>query len=147
MELVVIAVHVLVALAIIGLVLLQQGKGAEMGASFGSGGSQTLFGSQGSGNFLSHATAIAVTIFFCTSIGLSVLAKHKAGGSVDAGVPAAEVIEAHNAAAAVAEKPVAPASDAPVVEATPAAAVPVADAPVVDAPAAPQADAPAVPAK
>lgn len=137
MELVVIAVHVLVALVIIGLVLLQQGKGAEMGASFGSGGSQTLFGSQGGGNFLSHATAIAVTIFFCTSIGLSFIAKHKTGASPDAGIPAAELIESHNAAAAaVAEKPAAPAGDAPVVEAAPA----------TDVPAAPQADAPVPPA-
>lgn len=64
MEPLIIALHILVCLGIVGLILLQQGKGAEMGASFGSGGSQTLFGSAGSGNMLSHATAILVTIFF-----------------------------------------------------------------------------------
>jgi len=61
-------VHVLVAVALIVLVLLQQGKGAEMGAAFGAGASQTLFGSQGSGNFLSRTTAICATIFFSTSL-------------------------------------------------------------------------------
>jgi preprotein translocase subunit SecG len=131
MEQLVMAVHVLVAIAIIALVLLQQGKGAEMGASFGSGGSQTLFGSQGSGNFLSHSTAILVAVFFATSIGLSLLAKHKVQMSGDTGVPAAELIQAHNEAAAV-EKPAAPVGDAPSVE-----VAPVADAPSADAPSTP----------
>ena len=99
MEALIIAVHILVALAIIGLILLQQGKGAEMGASFGSGGSQTLFGSSGSGNLLSHATAILVAVFFVTSFGLSVLAKQKSSLNTNTGVPATAVIEAHNAAA------------------------------------------------
>ncbi len=134
MELIVIAVHVLVALGIIGLVLVQQGKGAEMGASFGSGGSQTLFGSQGSGNFLSHSTAILVAVFFATSIGLSLIAKHRTSVDVDAGVPSAEVIQSHNASVA-AEKPAAPVTgDAPVVEPAPAADVPVVPASAPDAP-------------
>ncbi len=70
-------VHVIIAMAIIGLTLLQQGKGADMGASFGSGGSQTLFGPSGGGNVLTRATAILVTLFFISSFGLAVIAKQK----------------------------------------------------------------------
>lgn len=79
METLVLVVHILVALAMIGLILLQQGKGAEAGASFGSGGSATVFGASGSGNFLTRTTAILVTIFFITSLTLAVFAKHRAG--------------------------------------------------------------------
>ena len=63
MEKIVLIVHMLVAFGIIGLILMQQGKGAEAGASFGGGASQTVFGSSGSGNFFSRATAILATIF------------------------------------------------------------------------------------
>ena len=126
MEPVIIAVHILISLGIIGLILLQQGKGAEMGASFGSGGSQTLFGSTGSGNLLSHATAVLATIFFVTSFGLSVLAKNKSVANLEIGVPTAEVIEAHNAA--VEKQPAPAAGDAPVIETAPAT-----DAPAVPA--------------
>jgi preprotein translocase subunit SecG len=66
-------VHVLVAVAIIALVLLQHGKGADMGAAFGSGGSQTLFGSRGSANFLSRTTAVLAAVFFATSMLLAYL--------------------------------------------------------------------------
>lgn len=67
-------IHVLTAVAIIGLVLLQQGKGADMGAAFGGGGaSQTLFGARGSATFLSRATAILATVFFITSLTLAVV--------------------------------------------------------------------------
>ncbi len=114
MEQFVIAVHILVAIAIIALILLQQGKGAEMGASFGGGSSQTLFGSQGSGNFLSHTTAILVTVFFVTSVALSLLAKHQSATGTEIGVPAAEVIESHNKKAET--KTPAPAGDAPAIE-------------------------------
>ena len=69
-------VHVLVALAIIGLVLLQHGKGADVGAAFGGGSSGSLFGATGSANFLSRATAVLATIFFLTSLGLTYLATH-----------------------------------------------------------------------
>ena len=89
MEKLVLIVHVLTALSIIGLILLQQGKGAEAGASFGSGASQTVFGSQGSGNFFSRLTAIMATVFFVTSIGLALLAKHNSASSVDADLPQA----------------------------------------------------------
>jgi preprotein translocase subunit SecG len=61
-------IHVLVCLVIIGVVLLQQGKGASMGAAFGTAGSQTVFGSSGAGNFLSRVTAVCAAIFFTTSI-------------------------------------------------------------------------------
>lgn len=65
------AVHVLTAVAIIVLVLLQQGKGADMGAAFGSGSAGSVFGAAGSANFLSRSTAVAATVFFATSIALT----------------------------------------------------------------------------
>ena len=83
----VIVLHVLIALAIIGLVLLQHGKGADMGSGFGGGASGSLFGATGSANFLSRATAVLATIFFLTSLGLAYLATSKpksSGGVMDA---------------------------------------------------------------
>ena len=77
MEQIVLVVHLLVALSIIGLIMLQQGKGADMGASFGAGASQTLLGSDGSGNVLTRSTAWLVVIFFATSFGLAVIANSK----------------------------------------------------------------------
>jgi len=67
-------IHLLVALAIIGLIMLQQGKGADVGASFGAGASQTLFGSDGSGNVIAKTTAWLSAVFFATSFGLAVIA-------------------------------------------------------------------------
>ncbi|MFC6632849.1 preprotein translocase subunit SecG [Microbulbifer taiwanensis] len=87
MEKLVLIVHILTALSIIGLILLQQGKGAEAGASFGAGASQTVFGSQGSGNFFSRLTAIMATVFFVTSLGLALLAKQGAETDIDADLP------------------------------------------------------------
>ena len=84
---IVIGAHVLVALVIIGLVLLQHGKGADMGSGFGGGSSGSLFGATGSANFLSRATAVLATIFFLTSLGLAYLATNKpksTGGVLDA---------------------------------------------------------------
>lgn len=78
MESIILIVHVLLAMAVIGLVLLQHGKGADAGASFGAGASQTVFGSQGSGNFLTRMTAILATLFFVTSFALAVYAKQRA---------------------------------------------------------------------
>ncbi len=77
---VLIIVHVLVALAIIGLVLLQHGKGADMGSGFGGGASGSLFGATGSANFLSRTTAVLATIFFALSLGLAYLATQKPRG-------------------------------------------------------------------
>jgi preprotein translocase subunit SecG len=68
-----IVVHMLVAVGLVALVLLQQGKGADMGAAFGSGASQTLFGARGSATFLSRTTAILAVMFFLTSLGLTVV--------------------------------------------------------------------------
>ncbi len=65
--------QILSAMAMIGLVLIQHGKGADMGASFGSGASGSLFGATGSANFLSRSTAICATVFFATTLGMSVL--------------------------------------------------------------------------
>lgn len=75
MESFLLVIHVIVALLIVGLIMLQQGKGAEMGASFGSGGSQTVFGAAGTGNFFSRLTAFAVAVFFATSFVLAMLAQ------------------------------------------------------------------------
>lgn len=82
MESTIIIVHVLAAIGITGLVLLQHGKGADMGASFGSGASQTIFGSTGSGNALTQSTTWLAVIFFATSLTLAFLAKQQAGQSV-----------------------------------------------------------------
>jgi preprotein translocase subunit SecG len=84
---IVIALHVVIALVIIGLVLLQHGKGADMGSGFGGGASSSLFGATGSANFLSRATAVLATMFFLTSLGLAYLATNKprtGGGVLDA---------------------------------------------------------------
>lgn len=73
MQSIILAVHVVIALSLIGLILVQQGKGADAGAAFGSGSSGTVFGSQGSGNFLTKTTAVLATLFFLTSLSLSYL--------------------------------------------------------------------------
>jgi preprotein translocase subunit SecG len=67
----------LAALGVIGLVLIQQGKGADMGASFGSGASNTVFGASGSGNFLTRMTALCATVFFVISLVLGNMSTHK----------------------------------------------------------------------
>ena len=77
-------IHILVAVAIIGLVLMQHGKGADMGAAFGSGASGSLFGATGSANFLSRTTGVLAAVFFMTSLTLAYVAssKPKTSGSV-----------------------------------------------------------------
>ncbi|HBZ98441.1 MAG TPA: preprotein translocase subunit SecG, partial [Pseudomonas sp.] len=85
LQTVVIVVHLLVALGVVALVLLQQGKGADAGASFGSGASATVFGSQGSATFLSRFTAILAGVFFLTSLGLAFFAKQQADQLSQAG--------------------------------------------------------------
>lgn len=86
MDQIILIVHLLVALAIIGLIMLQQGKGADMGASFGAGASQTLFGSDGSGNVLTQATSWLVAAFFATSFGLALLASQASSPVSDLGI-------------------------------------------------------------
>ena len=87
-----IVVHVLVAMAIVGLVLLQHGKGADMGSGFGGGASGSLFGATGSANFLSRTTAVLAAVFFASSLGLAYLAttKPREAGSVVDRAPAAQ---------------------------------------------------------
>ena len=92
-ETVVVVVHVLVSLGLIGLIMIQQGKGAEAGASFGGGASQTVFGSQGSGNFLTKSTKYLAIIFFATSISLAVIAKQRSEVSSQELLPTASLIE------------------------------------------------------
>lgn len=95
MEKLVLVAHLLIAIAIVGAILLQQGKGAEVGASFGGGASQTLFGSGGSWNFFSKLTAVLAVLFFATSLTLAVMARNSAGvGDVE--LPALQIIEQEN---------------------------------------------------
>lgn len=89
MEFIVWVVHVLVALAVIGLVLMQHGKGADMGAAFGGGSSGSLFGATGSANFLSRTTAVLATAFFLTSMGLTYFSAQKSEASKPIVLPAA----------------------------------------------------------
>ncbi|MEN8778326.1 preprotein translocase subunit SecG [Glaciecola sp. HTCC2999] len=107
---VLIVAYLIVALLLIGLVLIQQGKGADMGASLGGGGSNTVFGSSGSGNFLSRSTAILATLFFLISLLL---------GNLTASSEKA-VDEWQNLEVPVVDAPVVdlPASDVPVATAT-----------------------------
>jgi preprotein translocase subunit SecG len=87
-------VHFIVGVAVIGLVLIQHGKGADMGAAFGSGASGSLFGATGSANFLSRTTAILAAVFFLTSLGLTYLAsaRPKTSGSVMDAVKTEQVV-------------------------------------------------------
>ncbi len=77
MDVMLLVVHVLVSLALIGLILIQHGKGADAGASFGSGASQTVFGAAGSATFLTRSTKWLAIVFFSTSLALAWLAKEK----------------------------------------------------------------------
>lgn len=90
-ETLVLVVHVLAALAIVGLVLIQHGKGADMGSGFGGGASSTVFGSGGAGSFLSKTTTWLAIAFFLTSFVLAVFAKEKSVAARNLGVP--EVIQ------------------------------------------------------
>ncbi|RJX30169.1 MAG: preprotein translocase subunit SecG [Oxalobacter sp.] len=110
---IIIIVQVLSALAIIGLVLVQQGKGADMGAAFGSGASGSLFGATGSSNFLSRSTAIAAVIFFSATLALTLVGNTnrrapEAGAGVMENVPAAAVEKVAVPAAKKVEEPLPP---------------------------------------
>ena len=116
MHTIIVVVQVLSALAIIGLVLIQHGKGADMGAAFGSGASGSLFGASGSSNFLSRFTAVAAAIFFIATLALAFLGSRPAtgtGGVMDK-LPASGI----------------PAQSAPATPAAPAASVPAVNSPV-----------------
>ncbi|WXL26936.1 preprotein translocase subunit SecG [Ectopseudomonas mendocina] len=110
LETVIVVLHLLAAIGVVLLVLLQQGKGADAGASFGAGASATVFGSQGSSTFLSRVTAILATAFFITSLGLGYFAKEKSDVISQQGLPDPAVLEVKKEAAPVVE-------DVPVLEA------------------------------
>ena len=138
----IIVVQVISALSIIGLVLMQHGKGADMGAAFGSGASGSLFGASGSSNFLSKATAVAAAVFFGTTLTLAYIGNDRSSGD-NAGVmgraqaPAAGIPVTAPAQTAPADVPTLPAGSAtPAAPApAPAAPVPATPAPATPAPA------------
>jgi preprotein translocase subunit SecG len=99
---VILAIQMLAALGMIGLILVQHGKGADMGAAFGSGGSGSLFGASGSANFLSRSTAVLAAVFFVCTLGLAYFGHLRPAGS-------GSVLES---APAAAPAPVVPASGA-----------------------------------
>jgi preprotein translocase subunit SecG len=104
MQTVLLIVHVLVAAGVIGLVLLQHGKGADMGAAFGSGSAGSLFGASGSANFLSRTTAVLTAVFFVTSLALTYVSANRVEGrSAVLGQPARQ--EAQPAATPAPEAP------------------------------------------
>ena len=111
---IVLVLHVLAAGGIITLVLLQHGKGADMGAAFGSGSAGSLFGSAGAANFLSRSTAVLAAVFFVTSLGLTYFSAPSKSSSV------IQQIEAPAQPAKADVKPAAPASSAPAPAGTPA---------------------------
>ncbi|MGD2096258.1 MAG: preprotein translocase subunit SecG [Desulfobacterales bacterium] len=133
MSIILIVVHVAVCIALIMIVLLQTGKGADMGAAFGGGGSQTLFGSTGASTFLSKATTVAAIVFMLTSLTLAYMSSHRTADSIMKKSPAP--VEQPAAAA--------PGETAPEESSAPAPS-----APATQEQAAPQAsDAPAKPAQ
>ncbi len=101
----VLTVHLLVGLSVIGLVLLQHGKGADMGAAFGSGASGSLFGSSGSANFMSRTTAILAAVFFLTSLSLSYMVTNRAK-------PVASVLDTAKVKSAPTSAPLVPSAPA-----------------------------------
>jgi preprotein translocase subunit SecG len=109
--------HVGVAIAICGFVLLQHGKGADMGAAFGSGSSGSLFGASGSANFLSHTTAVLAAVFFITSIGLTWYAT---SNSSRGGLMERSILDKALPATKASDVPAAPATKASDVPAAPA---------------------------
>ncbi len=99
---VLVIVQVVVALALVGLILVQHGKGADAGAAFGSGASGTVFGSRGSANFLSRSTSWLATVFFCVSLALAYLVhgQKESTSVVDRQVPSQVVVPGEDAPAA-----------------------------------------------
>ena len=89
---IVIVIHILLGIGIIGLVLMQQGKGADAGAAFGSGASGSVFGAQGSASFLSRTTAIFASLFFMTSLGLAFLGGYQGKKADIMDIPAVEEV-------------------------------------------------------
>ncbi|KPQ22966.1 MAG: preprotein translocase, SecG subunit [Halomonas sp. HL-48] len=115
MQVAILMVHVVIAIALVVLILLQQGKGADAGAAFGGGASQTVFGSRGSGNFLSRFTAILAAGFFVTSMALAYFAT-QAGQAPEEGIPDANLIEQQQSAPTLDEGDESEDNTAPVLE-------------------------------
>ena len=106
MQTLILVLHILAAIAIVVLVLVQHGKGADMGAAFGSGSAGSLFGSAGAANFLSRTTAVLAAVFFATSLGLTYFSSTGGHGGVTQTIEAPAVPKAD-------AKPAAPAPSAP----------------------------------
>ncbi|MDL5035286.1 preprotein translocase subunit SecG [Comamonas resistens] len=128
---VILAVQMLAALGMIGLILIQHGKGADMGASFGGGSSGSLFGASGSANFLSRSTAALATVFFVATLALAYMSNSRpaSAGSVLENAPVsapapAQTIPATGAPEATTGAPAAPAAEVPAAGAEGAAQIP-----------------------
>ena len=136
---IILAIHVIAAIGVILLVLLQHGKGADMGAAFGGGSAGSLFGATGSANFLSRVTAVLATVFFLTSLSMTYIASSKpkggGGGVMDAvsGAPKAPAVPGIPSPAAIPGQSgaggAAPAAAVPAVPASPTAPAASGDAP------------------
>jgi preprotein translocase subunit SecG len=113
----IVALQILTALVMIGLVLIQHGKGADMGASFGSGASGSLFGATGSANFLSRSTAVCAALFFACTLALAFLSNDRARPA------SGSVLDSPSTAASAASAPAQGAAQIPAT--APAAALPV----------------------
>ena len=141
MDTIILIVHVMAAIGVVALVLLQQGKGADMGAAFGSGASSTVFGSQGSSSFITRGTAVLATVFFITSMSLAVISGRTTDeDSISEFVVTEEVDSESNLAEDMPSAPQAPAveaaGDTPMAPVVEDSAV---EAPASDMPAAPAA--------
>jgi preprotein translocase subunit SecG len=134
----VVALQILAALVMIGLVLIQHGKGADMGASFGSGASGSLFGATGSANFMSRSTAVCAAIFFATTLALAFFSNDRARPSSDS------ILDRPAIAAPAASVPLSGAALIPGAASGPAASAPIAHA---SAPATTASGAGAIPSK
>ena len=138
----VVALQIISALVMIGLVLIQHGKGADMGASFGSGASGSLFGATGSANFMSRSTAVCAAVFFACTLALAFYSNDRARPSTGS------VLDRPAITAPAASVPLTGAAQIPGAASAPKAAAPAASAAVVPATAAPQASgAGAIPTK
>jgi len=144
MSILLVIVHIIVCIALIMIVLLQTGKGADMGASFGGGGSQTLFGSTGASTFLGKATTVAAVVFMLTSLVLAYLSSHRVGTSIIDDTPAPIEDKAKSEPAAgksetekPAESATPPAVNTGKTEETPASATKAAPEPAASKPVAP----------
>lgn len=137
-----VALQIISALVMIGLVLIQHGKGADMGASFGSGASGSLFGATGSANFMSRSTAVCAAVFFACTLALAFYANDRSRA------PAGSVLDRPAMTAPAASGPLTGAAQVPGAASAPAAVVPAASAAALPAMPAPQASgAGAIPTK